>query len=177
MLKINFIKDSDREDRLRVINKGLNEYKEIWIRDGQRIVEELEKVSGLKFKENEINAIVFESSLRSRSFPLSLSASIPTNIKSGLLVHELCHRLLSGNRVRIKVKEYKDLSLEIHKVLNLILYDAMLNLYGKDKTKELIKWESSSRTGIYKEAWDWVLAYDKKARTDKFQNFIEKQNI
>lgn len=175
MFNISFIVDSDRGDIKEKISRGLNEYKDIWSKDGERIVEEIEKVSGLEFKENEVNAIVYESSLPSRSFPLSLKASIPLDIKPGLLVHELCHRLLSGNRVRIKAKEYKDLSLEIHKVLNLILYDVMINLYGKDKTKKLVKWESSSRTGIYKKAWNWVLAYDKKTRAKKFENFMKKQ--
>ena len=174
MFNINFIKDSDREDVKEIIDKGLNEYKDIWSKDGERIVKVIEKVSGLGFKENEINAIVYESSLPSRSFPLSLKASIPLNIKPGLLVHELCHRLLSGNRVRIKAKEYKDLSLEIHKVLNLILYDSMINLYGADKTKKLIKWESSSRSEIYKQAWNWLLGFDKKTRAEKFKNFMEK---
>ncbi len=177
MLNISFILDSNREDIKGEIKKGLSEYEDIWRRDGKRIVREIEKVSGLEFKENKINAIVYESSLPSRSIPLSLKASIPLDIKPGLLVHELCHRLLSGNRVRVKAKEYKDLPLEIHKVLNLILYDAVLNLYGKDVTNKLIKWESSSRTGIYKKAWNWVLAYDKETRAKKFKKFIERQGI
>jgi hypothetical protein len=172
MLNINFVRDSDREDLKEKMDKGLSEYKDIWKKDGARIVKELESVSGLEFNENEINATVYESMLRSRSFPLSLKASIPLNIKPGLLVHELCHRLLSGNHVRVKAKEYKDLSLEIHKVLNLILYDTMVNLFDKNRADELVEWESGSRSGLYKKAWDWALSFNKKERAKRFKVFV-----
>jgi len=177
MLIINFIKDSDRKDLLGKIEQGLQEYQDIWDKDGNRIIEAIESISGLKFKENEINAIVYVSSLNSRSFPLSLIADIPLTIKPGLLVHELCHRILSGNRLIIRAKKYKDLSLEIHKVLNLIFYDILIDLYGEKKTKKTIKWESSSRSAVYKDAWNWVLSFNKETRSKKFKNFMDKQSL
>lgn len=173
MLLINFLPDSDRADKIDKINKCVAEYKNIWEEDGRKIVEILEKYSGLKFIENKINAIVFISGiLPSRSFPLSLQAHASMNLKKGTLVHELCHRLLSGNGVRIKAKKYKDLSLEIHKVLNLMLYDCLIDLYGTDVAEETVAWESKSRT--YKKAWEWALSKNKKERNSLFKTMIAK---
>ncbi len=176
MLKINFLPDSDRKDLVQLIDKGISEYKEIWENDSKKIIDATENVSGLSFVESEINAIIYVSrSLSSRSFPLSLRADLPLDIKKGLIVHELCHRLLSGNHVRVKTKERKDLSLEIHKVLNLILYDIWVEVYNEKLADKMVEWESSSRKGLYKEAWDWALAIDKKERKKKFRQIIRKQ--
>jgi hypothetical protein len=175
MLIINFIPDSDREDLSEKIKSGLDDYKKIWKNDSTRVVKAVEKTTGLKFIEKEINAIVFSSTLNSRSFPLSLNADLELDIKKGLLVHELCHRLLSGNHIRVRFDNYKDISLEIHKVLNLILYDIWVEVYGTKLANKMVEWESRSRRGIYKKAWDWALGFDKKERKSKFNIFRKRK--
>ena len=142
MLNINFLPDSDREDLSVQINKGVEEYAKIWERDGGQIIKAFENISGLKFQEKEINAIVYVSILNARSFPLSLKADLKTDIKKGLLIHELCHRLLSGNHIRIKNINYRDFSLEVHKLLDLILYDILAEVYGKELADKMVRWES-----------------------------------
>lgn len=168
MIKINFIRDSDRKDRLEKINNAINEYKEIWNKEGEKIVNSMEKISKLKFKENNINAIVFISSLSSRSFPLSLSANYPKERMPELIIHELCHRLLSGNKIRIDFNKGDDITLEIHKVLNLILYDIWEDLYGKEYADKSVEAES------HKKAWKWALSFTKEERAQKFKELIKK---
>ncbi len=167
MLKINFYPDSDREDRLIGVKKGMKEYKDIWEKDGEKIVETIESVSNLSFVESEINAIVYISSLNPRSIPLSLRANALIVRKKGTLVHELCHRLISGNGFRIKVKDRKEFSLEVHKLLNLILYDIWIDVYGEQLAKSNLDYESGIPS--YKEAWEWALSFSKKERAEKFK--------
>jgi len=56
-----------------------SEYAELWTREGERIVNTMESVSGLKFDRNEVKAIVFEGTSESgyRERPMRLRASYP----------------------------------------------------------------------------------------------------
>jgi len=174
MLKINFLPDSDRKDRLSSINKGLEEFRDIWDKDGERIVKAIEGISKLKFAESEVNAVVFESSLFSRSFPLSLTASYPKNRKLSLLTHELVHRLISGNYIRLDLKEGQNIVNEVHKVMDLILYDVWVELEGKEYADMVVKLECKySITGVTKEIWKWVLSFSKEERASKFKTVVE----
>ncbi|HEX2184216.1 MAG TPA: hypothetical protein VHN78_01755, partial [Chloroflexota bacterium] len=69
------------------------EYRRLWEADGQRIVACLERLTGLRFAETSVEALVHEGV--STSHPLRLRASYAAETKAGTLVHELCHRLLS----------------------------------------------------------------------------------
>jgi len=162
MIKIVFHPDSDQEDYSEIVG----EYERIWKDDGKRIINTIEKYGGLKFKENTINAVVYFGSLPSRSRPLSLRANVPPEIRLGILVHELCHRILAGN-------DYENTSFEVHKVLNLILYDIWTELYGKKFANKVKEWESKSRSGVYTEAWEWALSFDKITRASKFKKIAK----
>lgn len=169
MLKINFYPDSDREDRLKTTEKGVKEYKKIWKQEGEKIVKTIEKVSGLKFKEKTINSVVYVGSLPSRSIPLSLKADYSLERKKGILIHELCHRLMSGNKIWFDIKK-RNFSLEVHKAIYLILYDIWLNLYGKNFAKANLDYESKS--ALYKKAWEWALSFNKEERSKRFRKII-----
>lgn len=173
MLKINFYPDSDREDRLNSVKKGTKEYKNIWQKDGENIIKTIENVSKLSFVESEINSIVYVSSLNPRSVPLSLRANVSLERKKGTLVHELCHRLISGNLIRIDVKDRKDFSLEVHKLLNLILYDVWVDIYGEQLAKSNLDYESGIPS--YKEAWEWALSFSKEERAKRFEEASKKR--
>lgn len=56
MLNIKFYPDSDRPE----LEKATREYQKIWEKEGKRIVEVMERISGLKFKERLINVLVYE---------------------------------------------------------------------------------------------------------------------
>jgi len=177
MLKINFLPDSDRKDRLADIQKALKEYKAIWEKDGVRIVKTIEKVSNLNFAESEINAIVYKSSLNARSVPLSLSTYYPKNRKLELLTHELCHRLLSGNPFRLDLKKGQSHNVELHKILFLILYDIWIELRGKEYADKSVEANCKySKSGDSKKAWEWALSFSKEEREKKFKEFIKRSS-
>lgn len=166
---IKFYPDSD----MRNLEEPLKRYREIWEKEGKKIVEKIEDISGLKFKENFINAVVFLAKMPSRSYPLSLKAYTSDDIKRAVLVHELCHRILAGNKIGLlkrKTKYGHERTLEIHKVVYLILYDIWVDLYGERFAKKSVKMESNfPGANAYKEAWNWVLSFSREERLKKFE--------
>lgn len=150
----------------------MEKYQEIWEREGEKIVEVVEKISGLKFKESFINAIVFQAKFPSQSYPLCLKADYPEDRKISFLIHELSHRLLAGNGVgprQKKFKSEKSKKLAVHKILYLILYDIWTELYGEKFAKESVESEINiSGDEVYKKAWKWALSLSKKERKEKF---------
>lgn len=161
MLKINFYPDSNRKDLL----EAVAEYKEIWKNEGGKIVETIEKISGLDFKTQEINAIVVDEI--SRSHPLILRSSYPRKVKRGVLIHELCHRTIARHKSKIKAENLSNRIYKVHKRLYLILYDIWVNLYGKDFAEQMIKRDTKLKPE-YEKAWDWALSFSKEERKQRF---------
>lgn len=170
MLSINFYPESDNS----VFEKASGEYAKLWEEEGLKIQNTIENISGLKFKEKFINALVFDDV--SYSVPLQLTANITLERKRGALVHELCHRLVIGNNIEVKSgKNYNSWIFAIHKHIDLILYDVWVTLYGENFAKREIKYEISLWTGKgvspYKIAWDFVLSLNKNERAKEFEKF------
>jgi hypothetical protein len=71
--------------------EAVKHYQSIWINEGQRIVQVMEDVSGLKFTEKNIQATICEcvSMAGSKGRPMKLRASYPPSAKQGVLIHEL----------------------------------------------------------------------------------------
>lgn len=156
MIEIKFYPDSDKPEFI----EAAETYQQIWDSDSKRIIDTIEKVSGLRFQETLINAVVFEGT--SHSHPLCLRASYPDKIKKGTLIHELCHRIIHPM--------ISERTPELHKIIFLILYDIWLGLYGKEFADKNVEVESK-RGEIYKEAWRWILSFDKETRKKKFSDF------
>lgn len=167
---INFYPESDNLE----FEKAAKEYRQIWGKDGARIAAAIEKISGLKFKEKIINAVTCDDV--SYSIPLKLQSNISFENKKGTLVHELCHRLLVGNNVRFDFAyEDPNWNMEVHKQVDLILYDIWVELYGEEFAKKEIEYEIGLWTGKgispYKIAWDFVLSLNKNERAKEFAKF------
>lgn len=162
MLSIIFYPESD----LRDYSEGLKEYENIWKEDGERIVNAWEKITGLKFDESHINAVIFEGI--SHSHPLSLRFDRDFERKKSILVHELGHRLLHR-----KVKGEKDAdSLALHKLLFLVLYEVFVELYGENFAYSAVEWDKNLPRPQYKEAWEWALSFSLEERKKKFQEIL-----
>ena len=170
MVQIKFYPDCDKTESL----EAVNEYQGIWDKEGERIINAIEARSGLKFVENYINAIVFEGV--SHSEPLSLRASYTYEVKKGTIVHELLHRLLSGNKVIPVAENKREQALVSHKQLNLILYDIWAELYGEEFAKNNVEVEAD-RADVYKEAWKWALSFEKVERSEKFKTSMRDKTI
>ncbi len=172
-MKINFYPE---QNNLKFA-KAAKEYRMIWGKEGKKITATIEKISGLKFKEKIINALIYDEI--SYSVPLQLQAEMSIKHKKGTLVHELCHRLVVGNHIKLKAeKTYNSWNMAIHKHIDLILYDILVELYGESFAKEEIKYEISlwNQKGVspYKIAWDTVLKMAKEQRRREFQKYLKK---
>jgi hypothetical protein len=215
--------------------QALQEYREIWEKEGKKIVNVIEKISGLKFSETDraLRAEIIEG--ESRSEPFQLNANWPKEIKKGVIVHELCHRLLHGNGIDydvikkiiefdktlkarerlklmfstfiLKIREIKDIgrkikkgsplykilsnylegikigiieerfevTLKVHKALDLILYDIWADLYGENFAQSMVAIESNFSDLSYKKAWQWALSLSREGRAEKFKELKKIQ--
>jgi hypothetical protein len=140
-----------------------SEYTELWTREGDRIVNAMESVSGLKFDRNEVQAIVFEGTSESgyRERPMRLRASYPPDTKKATLIHELGHRLES-HLFR------KD---EDHPYLFLWIYDVWVKLYGRQFADDQVAVEKA-RGRMYPAAWEAAMALTAEQRASKWREAI-----
>ncbi len=135
------------------------EYARIWKSDGERIAATLETVSGLRFPETGIDAIVSEArpmtSYDGRL--IRLRAGYSPDYKKATLVHELGHRLA----LTLKRRD----GLDDHRLLYLFLYDAWTDLYGKDFADRMVAIERRIPGGFdYDSAWTWALSRSREQR-------------
>lgn len=160
MLKINFYPESDLGD----YKEATKFFEEFWMKDGEKITNKWEEISGFKFIENEINAIVGD--LRSCSHPLSLRFNNSDLVKKANLVHELGHRIFYK-----RVKGMGKSSLNRHKMLFLGMIDVLLDIDMKDVLDSGIEFDkdmgSRSNQPHYEEAWNWALQYKTKEERQK----------
>lgn len=131
VLRITFTPESPQ------FEAAAREYADLWTREGERIVNAMQSVSGLKFDESEVRAIVFEGTSESgyRDLPMRLRASYPSDTKKATLIHELGHRLESG---LFSGKED-----DHHQYLFLWIYDVWVKLYGRQFADEQVAVEKA----------------------------------
>lgn len=177
MLTIKFYPDSD----VNTLQEPTKRYEAIWKKEGEKIIEKIEETSGLKFKESYINAIVFIAKLPSRSCPLSLKANITNERKLAVLIHELCHRILAANGIGLLKNQFQseqERTYEVHKVLNLVLYDVWSDLYGEDFAKRNVEAETGwKETQVYKKAWKWALSMSKEKRKEAILRLVRRREL
>jgi hypothetical protein len=143
-------------------------YRRLWVDEGSKIIEAMERVSGLTFREKDVKAVIFEGPSNSGSGdqPMYLRASYPTDVKKATLVHENGHRLIAQltNRPR---------DLDEHRVLFMFLYDVWESLWGKDFADQQVTFERGLR-GLYDydSAWTWALSISKNERASRFAAIV-----
>ncbi|MGH9752631.1 MAG: hypothetical protein ACREA2_07590 [Blastocatellia bacterium] len=162
-VKINFSPESEK------FAEATREYQTIWQAEGERIVAMMEQVSGLRFYETDIQAVVYEGVSYSGFLktPMKMRASYPAEVKKATLIHELGHRLLAF------VPSTKEV--DNHRVLFLVLYDVWTKLYGKDFADRSVEVEKK-RKGLYdyEAAWQWALSLSAEERAAKFKELAGK---
>lgn len=153
--------------------QATSEYQKIWSEEGDRMIEAMESVSGLKFQETDIKAVVYEGPSNSgyKERPMKLRASYPTDVKKATLIHELGHRF--NGQLTERPKEIDE-----HRLLFLYLYDVWVKLYGGSFADEMVKVEQK-RKGIYdyESAWNWALALSAEERASKFGEIVSKNKV
>ena len=143
-------------------DEATEEYRRIWIEEGDRIVAALERNSGLDFPPSGIEALISQAppmmAYDGRS--LRLRASYSPGYKRATLVHELGHRL---SFLFPRTGELDD-----HRLLYLFLYDAWTDLYGEAFAERMAGIESSIPGPYdYAEAWRWALSMTREERQER----------
>ncbi|MDZ7786195.1 MAG: hypothetical protein U5L95_03680 [Candidatus Saccharibacteria bacterium] len=146
--------------------KAAKEYAAIWGQDGRKIISTLERITGLTFTDQEIEATVFEGI--SQSHPLKLRASYEMDTKRSTLVHELTHRLCTKENTKFDDPN-GDQNTEVHKIIFLVLYDALTELYGEEMAQKEVE-TTSGYSQSYRDAWDFVLGMSKQERARVFKS-------
>jgi len=145
-------------------------YRQLWAEEGTRMIEGLERGSGLKFLEKDVKAVIFEgpSSSGFGDKPMMLRASYPPDVKRATLVHELGHRMNSQLRRRPS-------DLDEHRILFLYLYEVWENLWGKAFADQQVVIESG-RKGLYDydTAWKWSRALTAEQRAARFAAIVKE---
>ena len=143
-------------------------YRSLWAGEGTKIIEAMERGSGLTFLETHVKAVIFEGTSRSGvgDVPMYLRASYPADVKKGTLVHEHGHRLIAQLRNR-------PADLDEHRVLFLFLYDVWVSLWGKDFADAQVEFDSGL-TGLYdyRAAWQWALSISQEQRASRFAEIV-----
>ncbi|HMP67449.1 MAG TPA: hypothetical protein PKA60_01745 [Candidatus Paceibacterota bacterium] len=151
--------------------EATNEYISIWNKEGDRIINEFKKVTGLDFIHKTINIVVYEGPSWSgkKDKPMKLRASYDSDTKIATLIHELGHKLLVQLKNRID-------GIDEHMILNIFLYDIWINLYGEVFANKAVAIEKN-RKGIYdyEKAWVWALSKSYNER-QKILNQIKNLN-
>jgi hypothetical protein len=150
--------------------KAAMEYREIWSREGDRIVARLKELSDMSFSDSLILARVKEEPSYSGwgQNPMILRASYTHEVKKGTLVHELAHRLHAS------LKHYPK-NINDHELLFLYLYDAYTDLYGKAFADRLVAEENkrSNPKNDYKTMWETALALTREQRQEKLSEMVK----
>lgn len=144
-MKINFIHSSLPVQQK--ISNAIREYEKIWNKEGELIVEKIQKISGMSFTTRDISGVVYEG--KSMSHPLMLRYDYSYDFKKAVLIHELLHILLVDN----KIKHCNSIS--VHKEIYSYYYDILLDMYGKEFLSYVIEKESEFGD-MYRETWEAV---------------------
>jgi len=167
-MQINFYPEQNNPE----FEKAAEEYGKIWENEGDKIIEVIEKISGLKFKEKIVNAIVYGKT--SWAYPLTLQADLSIQHKGATLIHELCHRLMRGNNLEPKIYTAKN----THKQIYLIYFDILCDLYGEKFAEEEVKFELTfwkiKKINPHRIAWDWALSMTREERRKIWKKSLEK---
>lgn len=171
-MQINFYPSWDKPE----YEKAAKEYAGIWKEEGKKITETIERISGMKFSQNIINAVTYNNT--SFSSPLRLQSNLSNEEKKATIVHELCHILFIGNGMWIKEKTWEQFETESHKRVYLILYDIWTELYGEGFAKKEVEFEksiSNDPKNPHWIAWDWALGMTKEERAKEFKKYLKNK--
>lgn len=144
--------------------EAAEEYTKIWNEDGKRITEVIEIMSGSSFRADMYSAIILDNK-PSSSYPLILRSSYTLIQKKATLIHELTHKVIQRND-DMKVSE-----LENHKVLDLILYDIWVAVYGESFADASVE-DEKVWSDTYKDAWNYALSFTKEERVKRYNEFL-----
>jgi len=151
---------------IKKFNKDMNKYienlKKIWKKDGKKILQKIQKVSGLSWKEEKIKVYIASEIPHSFSDPLTLNFRYRKDIKLArdILTHELLHQIQIQNNTdkyykHIWKKHKKELKVtNSHIFVHAAHKKIYLELIGEDRLEIDIK--KCQKWPAYKRSWEIV---------------------
>lgn len=135
------------------------DYRKVWEEDGSRILEALNRYSGVTLPDGRIEVIVFEGESNSgrRGGPVRLRASYPEAVKRATLAHELLHRHLD------EIRGIEACYSEVHDLMAVILFEVWSELWGREFAHAQAAVESG-RSKRYRASWSKALAMGESHR-------------
>ncbi|HWA52203.1 MAG TPA: hypothetical protein VG895_04065 [Patescibacteria group bacterium] len=173
-MKISFTpKSQDRR-----IVEAFESYKDIWNKDGYRIISSIEKVTGLKFSKDHLEATIIDGPT-SHSHPLQLSCFGIDKGRKRTLMHELGHIILDDNEIDVLADNDEDLSFVNHKLLDLVLFDIFCEFYNGDEeiARQHVERDKEINPQYYSDAWDWALSMNREERQKLFAKARESKRF
>lgn len=165
-----FFESSSNE---KAMYQAAESYRILWKDNGEKIVKSIEEISHIAFTTSSISFRIVNGP--SRSHPPELRGNQGSFAKKEAITHELCHILLRDNN--LKAKQFNtSLSLGIHMVIDLILYDIFTDVWGQKFAREAVRLESK-HSQVYRKAWKWATGFSKEQRARKFQHFVNKSQL
>lgn len=172
MLDIHFHPECDLPELI----KAAADYQRLWDAHRERILERFRAATGLTHAEGLINAVVWHGGsetcpLRFRAVPPDWDGQVD-EFRRGVIIHELSHRLIRGNRARLGMPPYRpDRQLENHELIDLFLYDVWTDVFGEDFARRRVAAESRLQP-FYSHAWEATLALDRTGRAAKLKSLL-----
>ena len=160
-LQVNFTASADQ------FRGATEEYRNIWAKEGPRIVAAMERATGLRFEDGPIVVSVYEGTSWSGERggrPMLLRASYPEPTKRGTLVHELGHRLAAD--VPFKGDH--------HELIFLFVYDVWVELWGQPFAEDQVAVEAKRTNQFTDYAGNWkkALAMSATDRARRLQQIV-----
>lgn len=93
--------------------------------------------------------------------------------KLGTILHELSHRIVMEHSLYEKAKNIYALN-DIHELIDLFLYDIIVELYGEEAANLRVEYESNFEDAIYKNSWHKALSFDFKERQLMLKEIVKE---
>ncbi len=152
------------------------EYKAVWKSEGKKIQDAFLKILGVPFSEKKINLLINEGAKSGNDSGANLNDKMHfrynNRCKIGTFLHELGHRIILEYDMLNKAIELYHVN-NIHQVLDLFLYDVIVEAYGKDAALLRVEYESNFPEEEYKDSWVEVLNLSFDERQERIRKILE----
>ena len=145
-----------------------DEYRDIWAKEGSRIIDAMERISALVSRERSrrtrMKGQVFRGAAKLR---MRLRSGYAPATKRATIVHELGHRLM-GDLVPADIDH--------HSIIFLFVYDVWVDLWGQSFADEQVTVERARSGSIanYDKLWTEALAMTPAERAGRFKQFVQE---
>ncbi len=150
-----------------------------WKKEENKIIKEIEKVSGLKFRESRNCFLVKNMKYAAISNPMTLKKQDKLIRAKTILVHELVHCLLEDNKEKIlemieKIYPQESFEFRLHIPILLITRKVIEKFYGREILKEVI--EDEMKRYLLNEAWPEVNSIYPNFKSNIIK-FLKNENL